>query len=786
MMRSRGSWLFGALAHSIAFAMLGGYPHASADDLPSAASNTTVASSQEQTFDTDILPLLTKYGCNSGACHGAAVGRGNFALSLFGSDPERDYRSIVHEYQGRRLVVANPEASLLLTKPTGGVAHGGNELFDPDSRPAQLLMEWIASGAPRGTAPSLQTVTVQQDTAENPTTNPDSTENPLGAIYSRATHSVTTHSVRLTATATFAGGISRDVTEQTLFTLDPSSEIQWSPADAVATPTRPGRHVLIARYMDRVVPVVLLRPFSETGVVAESPATNHWIDVAIDQQIQQLGIKPSPSASVSEWFRRVCLDLTGRLPTLEQLKEFQSDTEENKRERWVSRFVSSEAFIDYWTYRIARMLGLRAIASEPEATNAFTRWIRGAVANDRPFPEMVRDLLLSEGDSHNIGPTNFARLVSDPRSHAELVANVFMGTRMQCANCHNHPFDRWTQDDYHGLAAVFAGVERGRIVRHTNRGQVTNLRTREPALPRIPGVKYIESPSIARNNASGMDIRRIGQSTASEKLSAQSGRGDQRLEQLADWLTDAENPVLAKVMTNRLWRAMMGRGLVEPSDDFRETNPPSHPELLDRLAAEYRQSGYRLRPLLSQIALSATYARSSQPEDPRVDTSFFAAAIRKPLPPEVLLDAIHDALGVEIMDAASGNPTRAVRWIDPSEPNPTLDILGRCSRGFSCGDPVPSKGLSMHLHWMNGDVVNGPLLSGKTFFDPWMVTDAPSHRIIETAYLRLLNREPTRDEMMRWEKAMPAANPELRESRQAWVQDWIWSMLSTSDFQSNH
>jgi hypothetical protein len=402
------------------------------------------------------------------------------------------------------------------------------------------------------------------------------------------------------------------------------------------------------------------------------------------------------------------------------------------------------------------MLGLRAIASEPEATNAFAQWIREAVATDRPFPEMVRDLLRSEGDSHQIGPTNFARLVNDPRSHAELVANVFMGTRMQCANCHNHPFDRWTQDDYHGLAAVLAGVERGRIVRHTNRGQVTNLRTREPALPRIPGVRYIESNGVTR------------------------------IEQFSDWLTDAENPLLARVMANRLWRAMMGRGLVEPSDDFRETNPPSHPELLDRLAHEYQKSGYRLRPLLTQIALSNAYARSSQSEDLWIDSSFFAVAMRKPLPPEVLLDAVHDALGGDIQDAKSGKPIRAVQWIDPSEPNPTLDILGRCSRGFSCGDPVPSQGLSMHLHWMNGDVVNGPLLSGKTFFDPWIMSDAPARRIVETAYLRILSREPTRDELTRWENAMPAATPEFRNARQAWVQDWIWSMLSTSEFQSNH
>jgi len=786
MIHSRRRWIFCIVIRTAALATLANYIDATAaDERPAPASTSVVTASREPAFDTDILPLLTTHGCNSGACHGAAVGRGNFALSLFGSDPERDYRSIVHEHQGRRIMVTNPESSLLIAKPTGGIAHGGNELFDLGSNTAQLLIGWIARGAPRGSSIELKSVTVQQETAGPSTIQSNPTGDHAGEKLPDAIHTV-----RLTVAATFADGTSRDVTEQTLITVDPSSNIQWSPTNATATLTRPGRHVLIARYMDRVVPVVLLRPFHETETDASIPSTEHWIDSAIEQQIQRLGITPAPAASSLAWFRRVCLDLTGRLPTPDQIIEFQNDTNLNKRELWVSRFLSSEAFVDYWTYRLARLLGLRAIASEPDATRAFAQWIRNAVIHDRPYPDMVRELILSEGDSHILGPTNFARLVNDPRSHAELVANVFMGTRMQCANCHNHPFDRWTQDDYHGLAAVFAGVERGRIVRHTNRGQVTNLRTREPALPRIPGVKYIESSDprmgTMRTRNASQNANSNQPSPPSEPHSIPNASGAGPIEQFADWITDEQNPLLARVMANRLWRAMMGRGLVEPSDDFRETNPPSHPELLHRLAQEYRDSGYRLRPLLTQIALSDAYARSSQSEDPHIDPSFFAVAIRKPLPPEVLLDAIHDALGVEIQDPNSGNPIRAVRWIDPTEPNEALDILGRCSRGFSCGDPLPSKGLAMQLHWMNGDIVNGPLHSGKTFFDPWIMNDAPSRRIIETAYLRIFNREPTRDELARWESAMPAATPELREARQAWVQDWIWSMLSTSEFQSNH
>lgn len=753
------------VACTITIAMLDGYPYGFADDPQNKVLNPRAERSREPAFDTDIIPLLTKHGCNSGACHGAAVGRGNFALSLFGSDPDRDYRSIVHEYHGRRIATSDPASSLLIAKPSGGIAHGGNELFEPDSTTAQLLMQWIGRGAPRGIVSALQSVTIQQHEIAPPPTNSES---------------INEKSVRMSVIASFADGTARDVTQQTLFTIDPSSEIKWNPSDAVATLTRPGRYVVIARYMHRVEPVVLLKPFTDSKtlepMVATSPNTSHWIDVEIDQQLERLGIKPGPEASSMEWFRRVNLDLTGRLPTREELIDFLNDREEGKRRRWVLRLVASDSFIDYWTYRMARLLGLRSIASDRVATEVFARWIRESVAADRPFPEMVRELLTSDGDSHQVGPANFVRLTNDPRSHAELVANVFMGTRMQCANCHNHPFDRWTQDDYHGLAAIFAGTERGRIVRHSGRGQVTNLRTREPALPRIPGFKYIDAPGNER----------MEQTANSEKVSVEKPNRKDRVEQFADWLTQEDNPLLAKVMANRLWRAMMGRGLVEPSDDFRETNPPSHPELLHRLAQEYRESGYQLRPLLMQIALSDAYGRTSQSSESPIDASFFAVAMRKSLPPEVLLDAVHDALGVGIQDAKSGGATRAVRWIDPSEPNSTLDILGRCSRGTVCGDTVPATGLSAQLHWMNGDVVNSPLLSGKTFFDPMLASDAPARRIIETAYLRILSREPTVSELEHWEKAMPAASPEQRAARQAWVQDWIWSMLSTSEFQSNH
>jgi hypothetical protein len=384
--------------------------------------------------------------------------------------------------------------------------------------------------------------------------------------------------------------------------------------------------------------------------------------------------------------------------------------------------------------------------------------------------EVARELLTATGDSHAIGPANFTRMSNDARSHAELVSRVFLGTRLQCANCHNHPLDRWTQDDYHGLSSVFSVFERGRHVRWLERGDVTNLRTREPAQPRIPGVRDLPSNALTPPGSNVLAF--------------------------ADWVLSEDNPVFARVLVNRVWHTMIGHGIVDPVDDFRETNPPSNPELLDALVDHFRKSGYRLRPLISAIAESRCYSRSigrGNVVPVAFPPSLFARAISRRLEPEVLLDAVHDALGVpysvelgktnqdHAISEGRITPMRAVHELDPVTPHPALDMLGRCNRPSRCEARTDGLGLAEQLHWLNGNVVNRLLDSGETFFDRMLVAESSDEEILRAAYMRTLSRQPTQRELEIWLPRIPT----VRDARRAWYQDWVWSMLSSSDFLAN-
>jgi hypothetical protein len=752
------------------------------------AATGNAASVKPLSFDTQILPLLTKHGCNAGECHGAAAGRGNFSLSLFGSDPAADYQAIVRAFRGRRIRLADPESSLLIAKPTGRIAHGGDVLFEPDSPTASALAQWISRGAARGQARRLDALHVEAQ--------------PIHASPTQRT--TTPPQFQLRAFAHFESDEAVDVTAWTQFTLDPESGIDWDENTSTATLRRPGRHHLLARYTDRVVPVVMIHPYpaaknpataspataspATDNPATDSPATDetsfatnparspwrhptaplthssHWIDEPIDQGMRELNLEPSPVVDDLTWLRRVSLDLTGRLPTMEQIQAMANDTAPDRRAAWIQRLLDSDGYVDLWSLRWARWLGLHALPNEPRAAQAYADWIRRAVAEDRSYQEMARELLTSTGDSHDAGAANFSRMVGDPRAHAELVARVFLGSRLQCANCHNHPFDRWTQDDYHGLAAVFAGVERGRTVQFAERGQITNLRTKEPALPRLPGSHNLsETPTQA---------------------------SPEHIHAFTQWLTDADHPAFAKVMVNRVWGTMLGHGLVDPVDDFRETNPASHPDLLDALAQSFRESGYRIRPLVAAIAASHAYARSCQPPESNhsaipehLAPSTFARGLARPLPPEVLLDAVHDGLGVQAFaDANATVPTRAVHLLDPLAPHPTLDILGRCNRTQSCNDSDAPFGLARQLHWINGDVVNQALSSRKTFFDVLLAAGAADETIVTQSFLRILSRYPRPEELQSILPRIPAPS----DARHAWFQDWLWSLLSSTEFLTNH
>ena len=682
-------------------------------------------------FDTEIIPILTKAGCNSGACHGAAAGRAGFKLSLFGSDPNADYFAIVHQFEGRRINSAKPELSLLLRKPTGELNHeGGTPLLD-DETGREILLNWIQAGAKRGAERRLVDVQV------------DPKRRLVNAVPS---------TVPLQVIATFDDQTTQDVTRWTVFSVsDPSAiTIEGNQRLRVA---RRGQHVVIARFLDRVNPITIVVPLSETPVDLSRADRVNLIDEHVCNVLQELRIPPSPPAMDSQWLRRVTLDLAGRLPTPEEVEEFRVSEASNKREQVVDRLLASESYADLWTLRISRLLRMHSLPNETEPLAAYLDWLRDAIAADMGFDQLAKQLLTATGDSHLIGPANFGRMVPDARVHAELVGQVFAGVRLGCANCHNHPLDKWTQDDYHGLAAVFAPLDRSRNVTMTSRGQVTNLRTGEPATPRIPGVRNLSSD-------------------------------EDRLLAVHDWITNDADLLLARATTNRIWRFLFGRGLVEPTDDLRDTNPATHPELLQQLTRQFAANGYRLRPILKTIVLSSTYGRSDQiVAGNENDDRFYSHSFRRPLEPEVFLDAIADVTDVrgtfEPHDAV-----RAVQVTDAALPAEDLDVLGRCQRVSGCSEvEITTGGLPAQLLLLNGDLINQRLQNPRGRLQKLIAANEPVRDIVDKFYVRGFGRNASPEELVQWETAIKHSDLVEQHRR---LEDFLWSLLNSREFGENH
>ena len=454
-------------------------------------------------FDTEIIPILTRSGCNAGACHGAAVGRGGFRLSLYGGDPAADFQSMVLELEGRRINLASPEESLVLLKPTGMISHGGGYRLDPDEEGAQRLLRWLTEGAARHQKRRLKSleVTPAIHVADKPGSR-----------------------VTLRATARFDDGKTEDVTQWTLFKAEDPAAVDIDADSATAVLLRRGRHLVVARYLDRVVPLQLIVPLSDNPIDLTKEPRRNFIDEHVLELLSTLRIPVSPPADDAAFLRRISLDLTGRLPKPKHVRGFLADKKPGKRDRLIDTLLASDEFTDYWTHRFAQLLRIRSQPQDKVGAQRYHNWLRSQIAAAAPYDSLARELLTSAGDTHTVGPANFYRTVGGAREQAEFVSELFMGNRLRCANCHNHPLDKWTQDDYHGLSAVFAKISRGRVVEVLSRGEVTHPRTGEAAVPRIPGERFL------------------------------SAGGDGR-EQFADWLTHPKNPYFAKAAVNRLWKA---------------------------------------------------------------------------------------------------------------------------------------------------------------------------------------------------------------------------------------
>ncbi len=681
-------------------------------------------------FYADIIPVLTKAGCNSGACHGAAAGRGGLHLSLLGSDPAADFESIVHDLEGRRVNLAKPDRSLIFAKPTGQLNHGGDVVLASDGPGAKRMLDWIAAGARPATSRKLTHVEV--------------------APRRLLSDSVLTK-VPLQVMARFDEGSPQDVTQSTVFTsADPGSvEID---ANSVAHIKRRGQHVVLARFLDRILPIQLSVPFFDKAVDLGNEPSANFIDEEVVRVLSELKVPISPQASDAIWLRRVTLDLTGRLPQPEVAEYFLQANSPGKRNAAVESLLLSEGFVDYWTLQFAKSLRLHSLPNEKEGMLAYDEWLRAEIRKGTGLDEIGRTLLIATGDSHVVGPANFGRMVSDARDHAELVGTFFLGMRLGCANCHNHPLDKWTQDDYHGLAAVFAKLDRGRHVHLAARGAVTNLRTNEPAVPRIPGERFL------------------------------SVDGDHR-EEFARWAISSDNRYFAKAMVNRLWRSMFSQGLVEPADDLRDTNPATHPELLNRLANDFVSHGYSLRHTLKLIALSRTYGRDGSNPENEIARQFYSHYLRRPMMPEVLADAIADVTGVQDQFPDQPIGTRAIMLVDSSASTPSLDILGRCSGVAACSDGnAAAGGLPAQLHLLNGEFINSKVTSKGGRLHDMIARGRTDEEIVSEFYLRAMGQRPATDELKTWSARVADDNAVARTKK---LEDLVWSLLNSREFAEN-
>ncbi|MFQ5733630.1 MAG: DUF1549 domain-containing protein [Planctomycetaceae bacterium] len=693
-------------------------------------------------FNTEIIPVLTKAGCNAGACHGAAIGRGGFKLSLYGGNPAADYVAIVRQLEGRRVNLAHPDRSLLLVKSTEYVSHEGGDRFAMDSESARRIRRWIAEGAAPGGKRRLTQFVVSPE--------------------SRIVNSVG-KSAALKAIATFDDGRTEDVTRFTVFTPeDPSAVKLASKGGALqATVRRRGEHVVIARFLDRVVPLRLIVPLSTVRVDHSRSPRKNFVDEFLLKKLETLRLPAAPPAGDSAFLRRATLDLTGRLPTPEEAGRFAADKRADKHKRLIDRLLKSDAFVDYQTFQYAKLLRIRSQPQDATGARTYHRWLRKQIRAGTSLKRVAATLITATGDSHTFGPANFYRTLKGPRNQAEFVSELFMGVRLRCANCHNHPLDHWTQDDYHGFSAIFAKVKTGRVITIGTRGEVTHPVTGEAAVPRIPGERFLDAEQTDGRKA------------------------------FADWLTAGNNPYFAKAIVNRLWKSLMGRGLVEPADDLRATNPATHPELLDRLAKDFETHGYKIRRTLRLIAGSAAYARGQVPGVSKTsgtsgllaaDDRYYSRRIARRLEPEVLVDAVCDVTGVPEKFGGQSLGTRAVNLFDGKTRSQTLDILGRCDRSASCeSGGSTGGGLTAKLHWINGEFLNRKVGDKRGRLGRAIAAGKSNAQIVEAFYLRALTRKPTAKQAAYWNAQLAAAKTPAE--RKAVLEDFVWSLLSCREFQ---
>jgi hypothetical protein len=673
-------------------------------------------------FENDVLPVLGRYGCNSSGCHGKAEGQGGFKLSVFASDPEADHAALTKEGRGRRTFPANPGESLLLRKATGRVAHGGGTRLPVGGEDYRTLRDWIAAGAPRGSPDAPRVVSVRVEPADR-VLGPKA-EQPLRAI------------------ATYSDGAERDVTRLARFQSNAEAVAGVSAAGVVTTRDVPGEAAVMAAYLGEVGLFRVIVPRPGAKVKNTRPQFN-FIDELVDAKLARLKVAPSPVCDDAEFLRRAFLDLTGTLPTADEARKFHSDGAKDRRAKLVASLLERPASADLWALRWSDLLRVDRQALGHQRAHLYYTWVRESVAGNKPFDQFARELVTAEGPADEVGPVNFFKAVTKPGEVAGTVSQVFLGVRIACAECHHHPFDRWKEADYHGMAAFFSA------------GATIHPRTRKEVFAHALGA--------------GMP--------------AANPPGDRRLV-LADWMTRSDNPFFARNVANRVWAWMLGRGLVEPVDDVRATNPPSNPELLDALAKYLVENRYDVRKLITLIAASRVYQSSPTPNETneKDDQNFSRAYFKRP-EAEVLLDMVCQAAGVPEKFPGSPGVVRAVQLWDSKARNDFLKLFGRPNRVSACEcERTREPSVSQVLNLLNSPAVQAKLTHEAGTVARLVRNQVDDGKLVEELYLTFYARLPTAGE-----RATALSHlKKYADNRRAAAEDLAWALLNSTEFLFNH
>ncbi len=694
-------------------------------------------------FPNEIVPIFTKFGCNSGGCHGKASGQNGFKLSLLGFEPAEDYEYLVKEGRGRRLFPAAPDRSLLLQKAINQLPHGGGQRLSSDSHEYRLLRRWIAQGMPYGSSedPVVTRIEVQ----------------PRGRAMTRGGQQ------QIAVIAHYSDGSTRDVTRMTQFEPNDPEMAETTETGLVKTLDLSGDVAIMCRYQGHVD---VFRASIPLGVaVTNLPPPRNFVDEAVFAKLKLLGIPPSELCDDATFIRRVTVDICGRLPTLEETQAFLDDQDPAKRDRLIDRLLDSTDYADYFANKWAAILRIkRSNDSSVRANYAFHDWIRTSFYTNKPYDQFVREVLAASGEVGTSPPVTWYKAVRTVEEQTEDTAQLFLGLRIQCARCHHHPFEKWSQNDYYGFAAFFAQV-----------GRKPGLEPNEERIYHRRGVAQ------ARNPKNGEMRKPAGLDAEPLELSAD----DDPRHALVDWMADPNNPFFAHALVNRYWKHFFSRGIVDPEDDMRVTNPPSNPELLNALAKHFIESKFDLKQLIRTICQSKTYQLSSEPNAyNKNDKQNFSRYYPKRLNAEVLLDAIDQVTGSPTRFNGLPADVRAVQLPDSGSMNYFLTVFGRPQGESACECERSSEAnLAQSLHLLNSNDIQGKIASGNGRARRWAADTARSdEEKVRELYLWTYSRLPSDEET----QVVLAHLNKHANQKQIAFEDVLWALINTKEFLFNH